>query len=75
MIFLNNMWSGIQKRYQSASAPNLIHQELDISLRAVRDLLVHEAEKLIIDSRRGCQEILNFSGHLYSQFKRFGRAL
>lgn len=60
MTFLNNLWSGIQKRYQNAGAPNLIHQELDISLRAVRDLLVHEAEKLIIDSRRGCQEILNF---------------
>ncbi len=60
MIFLNNLWSGIQKRYQSVNAPNLVHQELDISLRAVRDLLVHEAEKLIIDSRRGCQEILNF---------------
>ena len=60
MTFLNNLWSGIQIKYQNASAPSLIHQELDISLRAVRDLLVHEAEKLIIDSRRGCQEILSF---------------
>lgn len=60
MSFLRNLWAGIQKKYQNAGAPNLIHQELDISLRAVRDLLVHEAEKLIIDSRRGCQEILNF---------------
>ncbi len=58
--FLKNLWNSIQKKYQNAPAPCLIHQELDISLRAVRDLLVHEAEKLIIDSRSGCQEILNF---------------
>ena len=60
MDFLKNLWSGIQRKYQHAGTPSLIHQELDISLRAVRDLLVHEAEKLIIDSRSGCQEILSF---------------
>ncbi|MDA8140116.1 MAG: Rne/Rng family ribonuclease [Desulfobacteraceae bacterium] len=60
MEFLKNLWAGIQRKYQHAPAPCLIHQELDVSLRAVRDLLVHEAEKLIIDSRSGCQEILNF---------------
>jgi ribonuclease G len=60
MVFLKNLWAGIQRKYQNAPAPSLIHQELDISLRAVRDLLVHEAEKLIIDSRNGCQEILSF---------------
>jgi ribonuclease G len=60
MVFLKNLWEGIQRKYQSAPAPCLIHQELDISLRAVRDLLVHEAEKLVIDSRNGCQEILSF---------------
>ncbi|MEJ2038256.1 MAG: ribonuclease E/G, partial [Desulfosarcinaceae bacterium] len=60
MDFLKTLWSGIQKRYQNAATPSLIHQELDIRLRAVRDLLMHEAEKLIIDSRSGFQEILSF---------------
>lgn len=60
MDFLKKMWAGIQRKYQNAHPPSLIHQELDISLRAVRDLLIHEAEKLVIDSRRGCQEILSF---------------
>ena len=31
-----------------------------MSLRAVRDLLIHEAEKLIIDSREGYESILDF---------------
>ncbi|KJS30794.1 MAG: ribonuclease G [Desulfatitalea sp. BRH_c12] len=60
MTFLKTLWAGIQRKYQSAPSASLVHQELDISLRAVRDLLVHEAEKLIIDSRSGCQEILSF---------------
>jgi ribonuclease G len=60
MIFLKNLWCSIQKKYVHAPTPSLIHQELDIRLRAVRDLLLHEAETLIIDSRDGYQEILSF---------------
>lgn len=60
MIFLKKLWDGIRRKYQNAPTPSLIHQELDIRLRAVRDLLLHEAETLIIDSRDGYQEILSF---------------
>lgn len=60
MAFLNKLWEGIQRKFPNAPTPSLVHQELDISLRAVRDLLVHEAEKLIIDSRSACQEICGF---------------
>ncbi len=60
MEFLSKLWEGIRKKYQNALTPSLIHQELDIRLRAVRDLLLHEAETLIIDSRDGYQEILSF---------------
>ncbi len=60
MEFLKKLWDGIRRKYQSSPTPSLIHQELDIRLRAVRDLLLHEAETLIIDSRDGYQEILSF---------------
>ncbi|MCP3891175.1 MAG: Rne/Rng family ribonuclease, partial [Desulfobulbaceae bacterium] len=60
MEFLKTLWTGIQSKYKNAPTPSLIHQELDIRLRAVRDLLLHEAETLIIDSRSGFQEILSF---------------
>lgn len=60
MVFLKKLWDGIRRKYQNAPTPSLIHQELDIRLRAVRDLLLHEAERLIIDSRDGYQEILSF---------------
>lgn len=60
MEFLNNLWKNIQKKSPSASAPSLLHQELNISLRAVRDLLIHEADKIIIDSRQGYESIITF---------------
>ncbi|MBW2603037.1 MAG: Rne/Rng family ribonuclease, partial [Deltaproteobacteria bacterium] len=58
--FLNNLWESIQQKYQTAPAPYLLHKEVAISLRSVRDLLLHEAEKLIIDSRSGYESILKF---------------
>lgn len=60
MSFLTNLWENIQKRYQSAPTPSLLHQELNQSLRAVRDILTHEAESLVIDSGQRYHEVLSF---------------
>jgi ribonuclease G len=60
MGFLKNLWENIQKKYQTAPAPSLLHKEVAITLRAVRDLLMHEAEELVIDSRSGFESILLF---------------
>jgi ribonuclease G len=60
MRFLTTLWEDILKRFRSARAPSLLHQELDVTLRAVRDLLIHEAEKLVIDSKSGYDAVLNF---------------
>jgi len=54
------LWNSIQKKYEKTSPVSLLHQELSVSLRAVRDLLIQEAEKLIIDSREGYESILSF---------------
>ncbi len=60
MLFLKNLWATIQKKFQSAPAPALIHQELSLSLRAVRDLLVHEADRLIIDTQQHYETAIAF---------------
>ncbi len=69
MDFLKNLWENIQIRYKNAPVPYLLHQELTVSLRAVRDLLLHEAEKLIIDSRKGYEAILSFLGTFMPNLK------
>jgi ribonuclease G len=60
MSFLINLWRNIQNRYNNAPTPSLMHQELNLSLRAVRDILTHEAESLVIDSKERYNEILSF---------------
>ena len=60
MKFLTNLWKNILKRYQALSAPALLHKELDVSLRALRDLMTSEAERLIIDSRSAYDTINTF---------------
>jgi len=57
---LLNLWKNIQQRYKTAPAPSLLHKELAVSLRAVRDLTIHDADKIIIDSRSGYESILSF---------------
>jgi ribonuclease G len=60
MGFLKNLWENIQIKYQTALPPTLLHQELSATLRAVRDLLTHEADTVIIDSRSGYESVLSF---------------
>ncbi len=60
MAFFKNLWSNIQQKNASASAPALLHQELNIVLRAVRDLMTLEAERIVIDGRGGYESVLHF---------------
>ena len=60
MSFLNNLWANIQKKYESAPTPSMLHQEISVSLRAVRDLLIHEVEKLVIDHKETYEGVLSF---------------
>ena len=69
MGFLRNIWAGIKKKYETASCPSMIHQELSVSLRAVRDLLIQDAERLVIDSREGYESIISFLDTLMPSLK------
>jgi ribonuclease G len=59
--FLVKLWQSIQHRAENASVPSLIYQELDITLRAVRDLFTKEFDRLVIDSETQYRKILNFT--------------
>ncbi len=60
MAFLKSLYKDIQEKYQKSSAPALLHKELTVSLRAVRDLLTREADKLVIDSEDGYKSVVSF---------------
>jgi ribonuclease G len=60
MEFLDRLWNTIQRRREAASAPSLVHKELSITLRAVRDLFTKEIDRLVIDSRKEYQSVMEF---------------
>lgn len=59
--FVARLWETIQRRAENAPAPCLIYRELDITLRAVRDLFTKEVDKLVVDSGAEYRKILNFT--------------
>jgi len=58
--YLMLLWDNIQKKKERVHAPHLLYSDLDIALRSVRDLLGHEIEKLIIDSRQEYNKLVEF---------------
>ena len=60
MEFLLKLWQNIQRRSEHAPVPSLVYQELDITLRAVRDLFTKEVDRLIIDSESEYRKVLSF---------------
>ena len=60
MEFLTKLWENIQKKRETSSAPSLLHKELTITLRAVRDLFTKEIDRLVIDSKEEYRLILEF---------------
>jgi ribonuclease G len=61
MDFLLKLWENIQRRSENSAVPSLIYQDLDITLRAVRDLFAKEVDRLVIDSETEYRKILNFT--------------
>ncbi len=58
--FLVALWKDIQKRGLDARAPTLIHEDLDLTLRSVRDLLTHDEDRVVVDSDQELERIVDF---------------
>ena len=60
MEFLMLLWDDIRSNAQRATAPCLIYQDLDLVLRAVRDLFTDSVNELVVDSKSMHERLLNF---------------
>jgi ribonuclease G len=69
MEFLSRMWGEITKKAAKVSAPNLIHSDLDITFRSIRDLYTPEVRRIAVDSGEEYRKILDFVGKYVPQAK------
>ena len=60
MKYLIDLWDHIKRRAEKASAPVLIHHDLDLVLRTIRDVLTPEFKTVWVDSVEQYQRIVEF---------------
>ncbi len=58
--YLLKVWEGILRAKKGASAPFLIHEEPDICVRVVRDLLSGDVRRIVVDQEETSRRITDF---------------
>ncbi len=67
--FLTKLWQRIQIKAKSAPAPSLIHQDLDLVSRTIRDFVTTETQQVMVDQAKDHRRILEFVGHFMPRLK------
>src|SRR5256885_3603949 len=58
--FLLGLWNEVGKKRENLRAPALVHPDLDLVLRSVRDLFSDDVSKLVIDDRAEFERVRTF---------------
>jgi ribonuclease G len=58
--FLTALWEDTLKAAKRQSAPSLLHTDLSLPLRVVRDLFTKKVDRLLIDTKTGFEEVKDF---------------
>jgi len=58
--FLLKLWGRLKKIIEKKSAPSLIYEEYDLTLRAIRDSFSDDVTKLVVDSKPEFYRIMHF---------------
>jgi Rne/Rng family ribonuclease len=61
--YLSRLWEEIREKAASVSAPSMVYEDLNSVLRAIRDWVTEDIDKVIVDSRHHFSEIQRFVGH------------
>jgi ribonuclease G len=65
--FLTRLWGQVQSRFESAPAPSLLHEEMDLTFRVVRDLFSPDIEEFLVDTPAAYEKCLQFAESLVPQ--------
>jgi ribonuclease G len=65
IAYLRKLWVDIKGKANHCIAPCSLYQDLNLSLRVVRDFMNHETQRILVDSRETYQKMHEFA-HNYS---------
>ncbi len=67
--FLTKLWQRIQSKAGSSTAPALIHQDLDLITRTIRDFFTTDIHQVTVDHVKEHRRILELTGHFMPRLK------
>ena len=67
--YLTHLWNEIREKATSVTAPALVYEDLNAVLRAIRDWVNEDIDKVIVDSRYHYNEIQRFVSHFMPPLK------
>ena len=69
MRYLTTLWEEISMRQEKAAVPSLLHSDLDVVQKVVRDIVTEQVDKIIVDSQVDYDRIVNFISTFASNMK------
>ncbi len=64
ILFLNKLWGSISEQAREVAAGNVIHEDLSLPMRVLRDMIDDDLEKIRVDSRETSRKMQRFAEKL-----------
>ena len=58
--YLTQLWNEIAGRKENAGVPSLVHSDLDVTQKVVRDILTDQVDRIVVDSKPEHDKIVQF---------------
>lgn len=65
--FLQKLWQDLSAKLSDVAVPAVIHEDMPLYLRALRDLARAPIDKIRVDSRLSWRQMRDFASHYYPQ--------
>jgi ribonuclease G len=59
--YLDKLWDNLKNAIKTAGAPQLLYQDLNLSLRVMRDFVGNDTTRILVDSRTTYQKMQEFA--------------
>lgn len=67
--YLHKLWDSIQSRTRIGQAPSKVYEDLPLEIRAIRDLVHIDVNKVLIDSKKTFDGVIKFTEEFLPEFR------
>jgi ribonuclease G len=69
MAYLTHLWENIQRRYETAQIPSLVHRDLGLVFQTVRDIFTENTSIFLVDSKTEYRDLMEFLDSISPELK------